>query len=80
MPDPVLFLFHKLLISKRRTQRDKREKDRTTAFELAALLSGMPEWRAAIADRFQELPRPQKAVVLSLLREADSPAVAAIES
>jgi hypothetical protein len=80
VPDPIRFLFHKLLISKRRTQKDKREKDRTTAFELAALLSGIPEWRASIADRFQELPRRQQVAVLSLLREADSPAMAAIES
>ena len=80
VPDPIRFLFHKLLVSKRRPQKDKREKDRVTAFELAALLSGIPEWRGLMADRFRELPRPQRATVSSLLREADSPAVAAIES
>jgi hypothetical protein len=79
VPDPIRFLFHKLLISKRRTQKDKREKDRVTALELAALLSGIPEWRALIADRFQELPGRQQVAVLSLLRETDSPAMAAIE-
>jgi len=33
-----------------------------------------------MADRFRELPRPQRATVSSLLREAVSPAMAAIES
>jgi hypothetical protein len=80
VPDPIRFLFHKLLVSKRRPQKGKREKDRVTAFELAVLLSGIPEWRGLMADRFRELPRPQRAIVSSLLREADSPAMAAIES
>src|SRR5690242_14111205 len=34
-----------------------REKYRVTAFELAVLLSGIPEWRGLMADRFRELPR-----------------------
>jgi hypothetical protein len=80
VPDPIRFLFHKLIISRKRTDRDKRHKDRMTAFELAALLSRIPKWRSGIADRFHELPRRQQAAVLSLLREEDSPAIAAIRS
>ena len=80
VPDPIRFLFHKLIISKKRLNSAKRQKDRTTAFELAALLSRIPKWRSVMGNRFQELPKPQRATVLSLLREQDSPAISAIIS
>jgi hypothetical protein len=80
VPDPIRFLFHKLIISRKRIDKDKREKDRLTAFELATLLSRVPKWRSVIADRFRELSGRQQAAVLSLLRDQESPAIAAILS
>ena len=77
-PDPIRFCFHKLLVSKQRTKKEKREKDRLTAFELAELLSRIPTWRQLMPDRFKELSKKHRAIVLSLLKDKDSPAVAAI--
>ena len=73
VPDPIRFCFHKLLVSKRRDKQEKREKDLMTGFELATLLSRLPKWRELIPDRFYELSRKQRIVVLSLLKERDNP-------
>jgi len=78
VPDPIRFCFHKLIISERRPNREKREKDLHTALELAVLLSRSPKWRKLLPARFGELSRKQMAVVLSLLKKNDSPAMAAI--
>jgi hypothetical protein len=80
VPDPIRFCFHKLPISERRPKKEKREKDIQTAMELAALLSGSPKWRKLFPARFAELPRKQMTVVLSLLKESGSPALAALDS
>lgn len=80
VPDPIRFCFHKLLISERRPKKEKREKDLQTAMELAALLSRSPKWRKLLPSRFGELHRKQMALVLSFLKECDSPAAAVIEA
>jgi hypothetical protein len=77
IPDPIRFCFNKLLVSQRRKKKEKREKDLGTAFEIAALLSRFPKWRKLLSVRLEELPKKQRALVLSLLKQNDSPAVAA---
>ena len=72
MPDPIRFCYNKLLVSKQRVKKGKREKDLMTAFELAALLSRIPKWRKLMPDRFDELSKKQRTIVLSLLKEKDS--------
>ena len=78
IPDPIRFCFNKLLVSQRRKKKDKREKDLGTAVEIAALLSRFPKWRKLLPVRLEELPRKQRALVLSLLKQNGSPAVAAV--
>jgi hypothetical protein len=80
VPDPIRFCFHKLLVSKRRPRKGKREKDIQTAIELAALLSRSPKWRKFLPARLDELPPKQRALVLSLLKESNSPAAVVIEA
>lgn len=77
IPDPIRFCFNKLLVSQRRKKKEKREKDLGTAFEVAELLSRFPKWRKLLPVRLEELPKKQRALVLSLLKQNDSPAVAA---
>ena len=77
IPDPIRFCFNKLLVSQRRKKKEKREKDLGTAFEIAALLSRFPKWRKLLSVRLEELPKQQRALVLSLLKQNDSPAVTA---
>lgn len=78
IPDPIRFCFNKLLVSQRRKKKEKREKDLGTAFEIAALLLRFPKWRKLLPGRLEELPKKQRALVLSLLKQNDSPAVAAM--
>jgi hypothetical protein len=77
IPDSIRFCFNKLLASQRRKKKEKREKDLGTAFEIAALLSRSPKWRKLLSVRLEELPKRQRALVLSLLKQNSSPAVAA---
>ena len=80
VPNPIRFCFHKLLVSERREKDAKREKDRTTAFELAALLFRLPEWRDRLVARFEELSPKQRAVVRSLLDEKGSAVASLLHS
>ncbi len=80
IPDPIRFCFNKLLVSQRRTKKEKREKDLATAFEIAALLSRFPKWRKLLSVRLEELRGKQRSLVLSLLKQNDSPAVGAAAS
>ena len=77
IPDPIRFCFNKLLVSQRRKKKEKREKDLGTAFEIVALLLRFPKWRKLLPIRLEELPKKQRALVLSLLEQNDRPAVAA---
>jgi len=74
VPDPIRFCFNKLLVSRQRTKPEKREKDLTTALELVALLSRIPKWRVLFPNRFEELSKKRRAMVLSLLKEHNSQA------
>ena len=66
VPDPVDFAFHKLLISKRRRDSRKAEKDILTGRELVLFLNDHPVWRASITQRFQSLSRNSKADLVNL--------------
>ncbi len=66
VPDPVDFAFHKLLISKRRRDSRKAEKDILTGRELVLFLNDHPVWRASITPRFQSLSRNTKADLVNI--------------
>jgi hypothetical protein len=69
VPDPVDFAFHKLLISKRRRDSRKAEKDILTGRELLLFLNDHPVWRASITPRFQSLSRNSKADLIRLAHQ-----------
>jgi hypothetical protein len=68
VPDPIDFAFHKLLISSRRRDPRKAEKDILTGRELLLFLNEQPVWRASITPRFQSLSRNRKADLVNLAR------------
>lgn len=68
VPDPIDFAFHKLLISSRRRDPRKAEKDILTGRELLLFLNEQPIWRASITPRFQSLSRNRKADLVNLAR------------
>ena len=69
VPDPVVFAFHKLLVSRRRIIKEKAEKDLLTGRELLSFLIDRPEWRKSIAKHYHALPRNRKADLVKIAQK-----------
>ena len=70
VPDPIDYAYHKLLVSMRRRDKDKVQKDIMTGKQLLLFLSTHSSWREWITPRFEALSRNARANLLNLARKS----------
>ncbi|HPR65439.1 MAG TPA: GSU2403 family nucleotidyltransferase fold protein [Thermoanaerobaculia bacterium] len=63
LPSPISFLFHKLLISPRRRNKGKSEKDLRQAILVGGYVLGNEEQRALLAQRWNDVPKRWKSAI-----------------
>ncbi len=66
VPEPLVFALHKLIVSSRRTKKDKREKDLTTAVGVLEFLFKDPKEKERAKDILAELPAKWRKTILSV--------------
>ena len=66
VPEPAAFALHKLIVSSRRTKKDKREKDLTTAIGVLEFLFKDPKEKERAMDILAKLPAKWRKTILSV--------------
>jgi hypothetical protein len=66
VPEPLVFALHKLIVSSRRTKKDKREKDITTAIGVLEFLFKDPKEKERAKDILAKLPAKWRKAILSV--------------
>ncbi len=69
VPEPAAYVLHKFLLSAKRQNIEKREKDLYTAMELGEFLLGQEKQKLRIRQIFDSLPRRWKSTILSITKK-----------
>ena len=67
VPEPAAFVLHKHIISERRTNVDKKAKDKAVALEIGDYLLDLPEQRRKLISVYRGLPESWKKTLLGIL-------------
>jgi len=74
MPEPAAYVLHKFIIYKRRTKKEKRDKDLQAAKDIGKFLLQKDEQRKRLSEIFNDLPQKWQAKIKNNLKE-DFPAL-----
>ena len=66
VPEPAVFALHKLIISARRTQKEKREKDLETAIGILDFLFKTPREKARVREVLVKIPSQWRKTILAV--------------
>ena len=69
LPEPAAFVLHKHIISERRLNVDKRNKDKQSAIELGKFLLSLPNQREKLIEVFSGMPKKWQKNLLSILAQ-----------
>lgn len=67
LPEPAVYVLHKHIISERRLNLDKKDKDKRTALELGRYLLKIPEQREKLKEIFVGMPKKWQKTLLKIL-------------
>ena len=66
VPEQAVFALHKLIVSSRRTKKEKREKDLESAVGILEFLFKDPKEKARVGTVLAEIPTKWRKVILSI--------------
>ncbi len=69
VPEPAAFTLHKFIISEKRQNPVKKEKDQVTARDMSLFLLNMPEQRAKLESIYLDLPKKWKKQLLNVVED-----------